>query len=179
LDFNDTKDVKYYYKAIEWIAEKYDWQPDKLFGYGQRVNEKITACGLQDVTNVPVTPPGAAAAIILPFIDNYGTITMMQCQAHGTTIMGAQDCHNQNSGILASTLKDSLTPEALAIIDLDPELHTINGEVEGLCLLKHIFSKAHIDTNAMIGLLWNQVATLGMKIVELKSDIQVFNQYVL
>jgi hypothetical protein len=31
LDFNDKKDVKYYYKAITWI----------LFGYGQCISEKV------------------------------------------------------------------------------------------------------------------------------------------
>jgi hypothetical protein len=46
LNFDDTKDAKYYYKAIEWIAEKYGLQPDKLFGYGQRISEKIAACAL-------------------------------------------------------------------------------------------------------------------------------------
>jgi hypothetical protein len=91
LDFNNAKDVKYYYKAIEWIEEKYDLPPSKLYGYGQWVTEKITACGIQDVTNVPVPGVGAGAqAVAIPFIDNYGTITMMQCQAHGTTIMAAR-----------------------------------------------------------------------------------------
>jgi hypothetical protein len=127
LDFDNAKDVKYCYKAIEWIAEKYDLAPNKLYGYGQRITEKINACGLQEVTNVPITGAGARAAeAIIPFIDNYGTITMMQCQAHGATIMAAQDRRNQNSGILASALKSSLTPEALAIIDLEPEQYTIN-----------------------------------------------------
>jgi hypothetical protein len=59
LDFGDAKGVKYYYKAIAWIAEKYDLSTDKLFGYGHRVTEKIVACGLQDVTNVPIIVPGA------------------------------------------------------------------------------------------------------------------------
>jgi hypothetical protein len=69
----------------------------------------------------------------MSFIEHYGTISMMECRAHGTTIMAAQDRRNQNSGILASILKDSLTPDARAIVDIKPEQYTINGEVEGLC----------------------------------------------
>jgi hypothetical protein len=97
LDFDNTKDVKYYYKAIEWIADKYNLSPSKLYGYGQGVTEKISACGLQVVSNILVPGVGAgAAAIPTPFIENYGTITMTQCRAHGTTIMAAQDQRNQN-----------------------------------------------------------------------------------
>jgi hypothetical protein len=180
LDFDNTKDVKYYYKAIEWIADKYGLESDKLYGYGQRVNEKITACGLQNVTNIPVPGVGVGAQPVpTPFIDNYGTITMTQCRAHGNTIMGAQDRRNQNSGILASLLKNSLTPEALAIIDLEPEQYTINGEMEGLCLLKHIFSKAHVDTNATVSALRNEVSSLDSKVIELKCDLRTFNQHLL
>jgi hypothetical protein len=180
LDFDDSKDVKYYYKAIEWIAEKYGLESPKLYGYGQRINEKITACGLQNVTNLPVPGVGAGAAPIpTPFIDNYGTITMAQCQAQGAIIMGVQDRRNQNSGILASILKNSLTPEALAIVDLEPEQYTFNGEMEGLCLLKHIFSKAHVDTNATVGSLRNEVSSLNTKVIEMKYDMIAFNQHVL
>jgi hypothetical protein len=94
LDFGDPKDVKFYYKTVTWIAEKYDLNADKLFSYGQRIAEKIVACGLQRVTSVPIIVHGAgpvAAAIPTPFIKNYGTITMTQCQAHGANIMAAQD----------------------------------------------------------------------------------------
>jgi hypothetical protein len=35
LDFDNTKDVKYYFKAIEWIADKYNLMQNKLYGYGQ------------------------------------------------------------------------------------------------------------------------------------------------
>jgi hypothetical protein len=31
LDFNDPKDIKYYCKAIPWIAEKNDLTSEKLF----------------------------------------------------------------------------------------------------------------------------------------------------
>jgi hypothetical protein len=92
---------------------------------------------------------------------------------------GRQDRRNQNSGILASALKNLLTPEALAIIDLEPEHYTINREMEGLCLLKHIFSKAHVDTNATVSALKNEVSSLSSKVIELKCDLKAFNQHVL
>jgi hypothetical protein len=78
---------------------KYNLTEDKLFGYGQRVTEKIVACGLHGVTNVPIMVPGAgpgAPEVQTPFIENYGMISMTECCAHGTTIMAAQDRHNQN-----------------------------------------------------------------------------------
>jgi hypothetical protein len=93
--------------------------------------------------------------------------------------MAAEDRCNQNSGILASTLKNSLTPESLAIIDLEPEPYTINSEMKGLRLLKHIFSKAHVDTNAMVSSLRNDVSSLDSKVIELKCDLKAFNQHVL
>jgi hypothetical protein len=58
---------------------------------------------------------------------------MSECRAHGTAILAVQDRTNQNSGILFSALQNSLTPEAHAIIDLEPDQYTINGEVEIAC----------------------------------------------
>jgi hypothetical protein len=78
--------------------------------------EKIVAYRLLGVTSVPIIIPRAqpgAAGIPTAFIENYGAISMMECHAHGTTIMGAQDRHNQNSGILAGLLNG--TPLALII----------------------------------------------------------------
>jgi hypothetical protein len=104
---------------------------------------------------------------------------MAECRAHGTAILTVQDRTNQNSGILFSVLQNSLTPEAHAIIDLEPDQYTINGEVEGLCLLKHIFSKSHVDTNTTVGSLRIQVSGLDDKMVEMKNDIVLFHQHVL
>jgi hypothetical protein len=61
-------------------------------------------------------------------------------------------------------------------MDLETEQYTINGEVEGLCLLKHIFSKARVDTNATVGSFQNQVLSIDVKIIELKSDLKAFHQ---
>jgi hypothetical protein len=51
--------------------------------------------------------------------------------------------------------------------------------MEGLCLLKHIFSKAHVDTNDTVSALRNDVSSLDSKIIELKCDLRSFNQHVL
>jgi hypothetical protein len=66
-----------------------------------------------------------------------------------------------------------------ATIDLEPDQYTINGEAEGLWLLKHIFSKAHVDMNATVGSLRNQISSLDTKIIELRSDVNAFHQYTL
>jgi hypothetical protein len=69
-----------------------------------------------------------------------------------------------------SALKNSLTPEALAIIDLKAGQYTINCEMEGLCLLKHISSKVQVDMNTTISSLQNEVSSLDLKVIKLKSN---------
>jgi hypothetical protein len=103
---------------------------------------------------------------------HHSLITMEQSSWLSVICMVQTDRTNQNSGILFSLWKDSLTLKALVFIDLEPDQYTINDEVEGLCLLKHIFSKVHVNTNAMVGTLRIQVASLDTKLMELKNDIK-------
>jgi hypothetical protein len=177
LDYRNNQDRKLYTAAIEWLEDKYDLSPDKLFGYGQRIKAHATMYGWD--LDIPHMVPGAAAAVPTNLIDNYGLVTMAECRAHGTTILGVNDRRNQNDGMLYNYLQASLTTEAHSIIDLEPQQYMINGEVTGVCLLKYIFSKAHVDTNATVGSLRNQLASLDDKMIEVKNDIKLFHQHVL
>jgi hypothetical protein len=42
LDYRNNQDRKLYTAALEWLEDKYDLSPQKLFGYGQRIKADAT-----------------------------------------------------------------------------------------------------------------------------------------
>ena len=179
LDYENRRDAMIFKLATEWLEEKYDLSPEGLFGYGQRISERGMMYAWDDVLNVPCAVLGNPAPVIRNIIDNYGIVAMTDCLAYGGTILATNDRRSQASGQLYQFLQNSLTPEAHQTIDVQKTQYQINTEMEGLCLLKHIFSKAHVDTNATITSIRNQISSLDSKMVDLKQDVQSFHNYVL
>jgi hypothetical protein len=118
-------------------------------------------------------------AIDRNILDNYGTVTLYECQVHAAGYMiAAITREGQNSVMLYNFLFDSLTTEGLNKVNIDPEVFTINDEQDGLCFLRTIITKAQMDTIGTVQTLRSAIGALPTKIVEMTANIEEFHQHV-
>ena len=75
-------------------------------------------------------------------------------------------------------LIDSMTDEGKAKVVLETHRYTIQGQGDGLLLLKVIIQLAHIDTRATINIIRSSLTTLDMKMSNLQDNITEFNEFV-
>jgi hypothetical protein len=181
LDYDNNNDVKYYHKAIKGLddALKYDMSPGKLKSFIDQVRKRSKQFGWNAVLDVPniVMPP--AYAVNRNILDNYGTVTLAECQAHAETYMIAGITRiGQDAVMLYNFLFDSLTTEGLNKVNIDPTIFTINGEQDGLCFLRTIITKAQMDTIGTVQTLRSALGALPTKIVEMTGNIEDFHQHV-
>jgi hypothetical protein len=111
LTYTDQNDLKYFYRATKGLddANKYDLSPDKLKGFLDQVNKRVPLCGWTAVLAVPTIVVAPAVAVNRNFINEYGNVTMAECQAHETGYMAGVTVNGQNAVMLYNFLFDSLT----------------------------------------------------------------------
>jgi hypothetical protein len=85
-----------------------------------------------------------AVAVNRDILTSYGSVTLAEWQAHATAYMAGVTVTGQLSVMLYHFLFDSLTPEGRAKVDVDKTPFTINNELDGLCFLRTIISKAQL-----------------------------------
>ena len=175
LDFNLEKDMKFFSRATVGLTTKYDCSSNGLAVFLQKVKERILIFNLSNIIQVPSLD---AIPIVRDLIHSYGLITIDECRAFATTYLAANDRRGQNSGMLYQFLSDSLTDAASAMMLTQMDKYTINGEQDGMCFLKIIISKAHVDTMASVNALRTSLSNLDHKMKECKGNILDFHQYV-
>ena len=175
LDFSLEKDMKFFTRATVALTTKYDCSSSGLAVFLQKVKERILIYNLSDIVQVPSLD---TVPIVRDLLHSYGLITMEECRAFATTYLAANDRHGQNSGMLYQFLSDSLSDTASAMMLTQTDKYTINGEQDGMCFLKVIISKVHIDTMASVNALRTSISNLDQKMKECKGNILDFHQYV-
>jgi hypothetical protein len=84
----------------------------------------------------------------------------------------------QMSVVLYHFLFDSLAIEGLNTVNVDTAPFMINNELDGLCLLRTIITKAQLDKVGTVHTLRNSLGELDVKIVECAGDIETFHMHV-
>ena len=111
-------------------------------------------------------------------IEEYGRITIEECNSYAESYFKVRQRKAQNSVMLYNFIINSLTTEAKAELSVQQEQYVIDGIKDGLSFLKHLISKAQIDTVATVNVLRTSIARLPSKMVEYAGNIKEFNLYV-
>jgi regulator of replication initiation timing len=80
--------------------------------------------------------------------------------------------------MLYQFLSNSLTESAKTILLNQTEKYIINGTKDGLCFLRTIIAKAHVDSISTVDALRIALSSLDQKMIELKGGIQEFHIHV-
>jgi hypothetical protein len=182
LDMTSAADVKLYYKAIDGLKSPYNLSPIGLNQFLDSVGERVASYGWSDVINVNDSgnPP-----VVRNLLSEYGMLSIQDCRTAAMTYFNQQTRQAQNSVMLYQFLSSSLTEEARVEVfafSKEFKLHFPAPSTEqvgvGVLLLKTLIGKAVVDTDATIYTLRNSIGCLDHKIVELQSNIKLFNLYV-
>jgi hypothetical protein len=173
LDYTKTSDLKMFLRGIEALSSKFDLQAGQLKVFLECVKERVRMFDWTFVVTVP-----DSAAVNRNLIDEYGRLTIEDCQAHAATYSGVPGRDSQNSVMLYQFLSNSLSDEAKNILMVNPDSYTVMGQPSGSCFLKAIIGKSTVDTIATVHVLRNAIANLEPKMKELQGDIKAFNLHV-
>lgn len=109
---------------------------------------------------------------------DYGQIDMATIKAHVETYIQRRTRKAQDSMMLYQSLKDSLTDDARAMINLYESEYHVAGIPSGPLLLKVIIRESNNDTNATVKFIRERLSSLDTYMTSIDSDIAKFNQYV-
>jgi len=84
----------------------------------------------------------------------------------------------QNNANMYRCLYNTTTPELLSRLQLEAHLHHIGETPIAAMYYNQMMGFANVDTEATISLTRQQLSTLDVKMIELNSNIRVFNSYV-
>ncbi len=173
LDLEDVKDRKLYTNAIKGIETKYDLSPQKLKAFLDDVHDRAQLYGWSNILSVPNKDD-----LKRNIIEEYGRITMDECNSYAKEYFKVRQRKAQNSVMLYNFLVNSITTEAKAELSVQQEQYVVEGIKDGLSFLKHLISKAQIDTVATVNVLRTSIARLPSKMTEYAGNIKDFNMYV-
>lgn len=123
-------------QALEKRADTYGWTQD-LFTISNQA--------------VPVTNKN--------LVTQYGVLTLANVQVHAATYMGQQSRAAQAAVQVRHCNTASVGPDILMKLVNWKEDYTINGMIDGTCMVKTLISMIVIETRATISVLAPQVAS--------------------
>jgi hypothetical protein len=207
IDYTTTEGVKLYYNATKGLEPKYDLKPEGMKTFLELVQERAETYGFNNVLLVPTEASlatyitaydahkrvlaiaVAAGAVARPvfappamttrnLVNMYGSITMSECRAHATHYYDEMERKAQNAAMLYRFLLNSITMDGVTELTTNASQYRVSGVSDGVCFLKHMIAKVHVDTKSTVNTLRGMITQLPDKMVELGGDIRKFNTYV-
>ena len=111
-------------------------------------------------------------------LTEYGRLTKDQVRVEVTKYMNGEHRAAQDDYQIYVCLMNSITKEAKDTMTLLKGEYSIGNSPSGVLFLKYIISESHVDTNATLLLIREQLTSLHDYMSTVDSDITKFNQHV-
>jgi hypothetical protein len=178
IDYANPAGAKVYASAVKPLCEAmYILDSDGLGNFLLEFDVRLVEYGWEAIFGIPEDVLAVPPILRMMTVD-YGIITMDQVVAHVNTYIQNNDRNCQNSFQAFNCLMATLSEEAKKKINLNRQLFTIDGIGVGPLLLKTIIQTAYVDTRSTVLHLREQLSRLDEYMIEVKSDIERFNDYV-
>jgi hypothetical protein len=178
IDYSTATGAKIYNGATKSLSEGgYDLSSEELNTFLAAFDDRIVEYGWEAVFSIPEDAAVAAQGLHM-LTTEYGVITMNQVNAHVQTYINNNDRNCQNSFQAFNCAMSSLTDAAKKKINLKRNQFTVAGIGSGPLLLKVIIQTAYVDTRSTVLHLREQLSRLDVYMVDVKSDVERFNDYV-
>jgi hypothetical protein len=187
LDLTSTSGAKHFKGATEPLTAKpFDFSdPSDLQVFLDLLLKKSQVYGWNPVLTIPVTDAATNITTHYNLLSQYGLIPLASIRAHVFSYYGTQTKQAQDSFMVCQSLLSSLSVDFLKLITADsqhyhlPAIVVADGPIPaGPLLLKVIISKAHVDSRATITFIRTSLTLLDDKMIEVDSNIKVFNFFV-
>lgn len=173
IDYNTKEGHKAYSLAIKPLETPYDGTPKGLQMFIHQIKLKATICGwLHTIFMIPILGQQ------LSLLTQYGQVTMQHIINHANTYMTVACKAQQDAVNFKLFLDGSLSKELMMRVLAQRDKYTINGQEHGPSMFRVILKIVGIETKATIAVINATLRTLPAKLIEVKHDIVVFNEYV-
>jgi hypothetical protein len=174
IDYNSKEGNKAYERAIEPIDPPYDGSTKGVQMFIHQIKRKATICGwINTILTIPVGNGDTRS-----LLTQYGQITMQHLADEAAVYMN-RDCKAQQDATnLKICLDGSLDKDLMMRVLAQKDLYTINGHEHGPSMFRIILKIVGIETKATIAVINATLRSLPAKMVEVKNDIVLFNEYV-
>lgn len=173
IDYNTKEGNKAYERAIEPLDPVYDGRTKGLQMFIHQIKRQATICGwTHSILTIPVGNEQ------LPLLTKYGQITMQHIADHAATYMAIDGRAQQDAQNFKLFLDGSLDKDLMMRVLAQSDKYTINGQEHGPSMFRVILKIVGIETKATIAVINATLRALPAKLVELKNDVVMFNEYV-
>lgn len=177
IDLSTSSGIKLHKQIVTPLVTLFDGAHNKLMTFLAAVSERATACNWTQ-TLLNISDQGVPTPRDLNLLSQHRMLSLENVHAHANTYVGQQTRQAQDAAWMYEFLRDSLTEAARSRVALRSSYFTIGGTSDGPSYLKTILMTFYVETNATNFFLREQLHSLPDKIVELKSNIPDFNEYV-
>lgn len=187
IDLTSASGAKHCKGATEPLNQKpFDFSDSSdLQVFLNLVLKKSQIWGWNTIFNIPVKDVSTGVMTYHNLLDEYGLVPLASVHAHTLNYYAQQTKQAQDSFMACQCLLSSLTLDFLKLITAkSPDYHlppivAAQGPVPaGPLLLKIIISQAHVDSRATVSHIRTSLTQLDTKMLDLDSNIELFNQYV-
>jgi hypothetical protein len=172
MDLTTSAGIKLYKSATAPLKNDFDLSQDKLnvlLGELQLRSEEA------NWSPNWLIPTGVAPHVIrVNLLAQHGRVTLSEVQAFARTFAGLQVRLHQNSNQIKVCLLASLTVTAQTKIRLEHAKYTVNGIIDGACLLKVILQASHLDTRGTASIIRVKLSRLDKLAMEVGYDVEAF-----
>ena len=182
IDYDGKAGKKLFEAATRRLGETFDGSSDKLMVLQEELTRKATNFGwnnhdTSDIINI--APIAAIPLTTCNLIQEYSQLSVEVLTAWATAnLVNMQTRKAQNNYNMYSSLFNTLDADRKASMALERDSYTIQGTPIAALFYKTLMSKAEVDTQATIALTRTALTRLDQKMLELNSDIPLFNLFV-
>ena len=177
LDYTQSAAVKLFNKATAKLEPDFDMKPEGLKDFLSTLQSRASTYGWEDILMIP-------EHAALPHINlrsltrEYGRINLEQVRNLVAIYIGHPTRAAQDDEMLRLCIISTLTKEARDKIHLMEKETQVNGIPCGIATLKVVIRESHVDTNATVQFIRENLSSLDTYMQSIDSDITKFNQYV-
>ena len=181
IDYTTTAGAKIFSKATSALPTTFSLESPNTRVLLEQLTLRSATYGWSNILDVPTGP--ANNQVTRSMLTNHAQITKEECQAAVSNYIGAQGRAAQNDFQLLSTLYESVDADTTTkMANESAQYHTMvngNSQPSGLLYLKHLLSKAVIDSRAVGSHVRSNLAKLPDYMDNIaKDNVLTFNHYV-
>ena len=178
IDYSTNEGRRLYLAATKSLSDDteglYDGTADKLSSFLHKLKIRAIEFGWMDegVLDINIAPE------LVNLLEKYGDVTIEQVRTHVQLYSGVQNRAAQDCVQVFNCVMKSLTNEAINKIKHKQDEYTLNGTPSGVLLVKIIVKEAHLDTNATLTRIRNEIANLDEYMIKINHNVAKFNLHV-
>ena len=178
IDLGSTEGRKLFSTATKPLDEPYDGAKTGINMFIHQIATRALICGWMTTIMTIPKPTVADPDATLSLLTQYGQIDLADIEAHARAYQANPIKAAQDSNMLKIFLDGSLSKTLMLRVLAKKSSYTFAGIENGPAMFRVILQLVGLETNASVAVINALLRTMPAKMIEVKSDIVAFNEFV-